>query len=360
MIVDVEHLDDLTRGAVFLATGGGGDPYVAKLTTEVALAEHGPVEVIPAATLDDDATVVTIGSVGAPSAGLELLMSIDEPQRAIAAYQQVIGREIDAVVSFEIGGGNSLIPLVAAAALGLPVVDGDGMGRALPEAQMMTYAMAGVRPTPALVLDYAGNTLVLEADDAFDYELQVRQVSAERGGMVTAVEHPMTGRQLKTCVIPGTVSFSIELGRRLAENRGRTAQAVEPLRQLFANSIYGQFCHLYSGKVVDYATSIVGGYDVGRVVIESFDGSQPTLILDVKNEFLVARLGEHVIASVPDLITVVDDETTEPINAERLRYGQRVSVLGIGCPEMMKTARALDVVGPRAFGFDFDFTPLDS
>lgn len=360
MKLGVEHLEDLARGAVFLATGGGGDPYVAMLTAQVALDKHGPIDLVPAEDIDDDATVVTIGNVGAPSAGLELLMSIDEPGQAIVAYQELLGRRIDAVASFEIGGGNSLVPLIAAASLGLPVIDGDGMGRALPEAQMMTYAIAGVSASPALVLDYKGDSVVLKADDVFDYERQVRQVSAERGGMVTAVEHPMTGRQLKDSVVPGTVSFSIELGRVLRENRGRSAHAMAPLSALFTNSIYGDVVALYSGKIVDHATSIVGGYDVGKVTVESFDGSRPPLVLDVKNEFLVARIGDEVIASVPDLITIVDDETTEPINAERLRYGQRVSVIAVGCPPMLRTPEALAVVEPRAFGFDFDFTPLGS
>jgi len=353
-----EQLEDLTQGAVFLATGGGGDPYVALLTAQAALHEHGPVELIAADDLDDEATVVTIGNVGAPSAGLELLMSIDEPKRAIEGYQRLLDRPIDAVVSFEIGGGNSLVPLIAAATLGLPVVDGDGMGRALPEAQMMTYAIAGVSPTPAFVLDYAGNTQVIDADNAFDYERQVRAVSAERGGMVTAVEHPMTGRQLKDSVVPGTVSFSIELGRVLRKHRGRTAHAVAPLRELFESSIFGPFEHVYSGKVVDHATSVVGGYDVGTVTIESFAVGQPPLVLDVKNEFLIARSEDRVLVSVPDLITVVNDETSEPINAERLRYGQRVSVLAIGCPPMLRTPEALAVVEPRAFGFDLDYTPV--
>ena len=359
MKLGVEHLEDLARGAVFLATGGGGDPYVAMLTAQAALDEFGPVDLIPARALSDDANVVTIGNVGAPSAGLELLMSIDEPQRAVQAYEKHLAQPVDALVSFEIGGGNSLIPLIAGAALGLPVVDGDGMGRALPEAQMMTYAIAGVSATPALVLDYAGNAVVLEADDALDYERQVRELSARRGGMVTAVEHPMTGRQLKDSIVPGTVSFSIELGRVLRASRGRTPQALKPLRDLFDGSIFGRFEHLYSGKVVDHATSIVDGYDVGHVTVESFDSSQPDLTLDVKNEFLVARVGDRVVASVPDLITVVDDETTEPINAERLRYGQRVSVLGTGCPPMLRTPQALAVVAPRAFGFDLDFVPIE-
>jgi len=65
------------------------------------------------------------------------------------------------------------------------------------------------------------------------------------------------------------------------------------------------------------------------------------------------------VASVPDLITMVDHETSSPINSERIHYGQRVTIFGIGCPPHYRTERALEVVAPRKFGFDFDFTPIE-
>ena len=66
-----------------------------------------------------------------------------------------------------------------------------------------------------------------------------------------------------------------------------------------------------------------------------------------------------MIASVPDLIVIVDYETSTPINAERLRYGQRVAVFAVGCPQFYRSAKALKVVGPRCFGFDLDYVPLE-
>jgi len=42
-VIEVRDVADLCRGSVFLATGGGGDPYVNQLLTEQALREFGPV-----------------------------------------------------------------------------------------------------------------------------------------------------------------------------------------------------------------------------------------------------------------------------------------------------------------------------
>jgi DUF917 family protein len=360
MKLTADSLEDLSSGAVFLATGGGGDPYVSCLATRQVLEEFGPVELISVDELDDHAYVVAIGGVGAPSVSLELLPSVDDAAIALEAFEKHVGRRVDAVVSFEVGGGNSMVPILAAAGRGIPVVNGDGMGRALPEAQMMTYPIAGVAPTPAIGLDYAGNIVTFSTDSTATYERHVRSMAQAMGGMITTVEHPMTGKQVKESIVPGTISFSIEIGRILREHRGNAQRMHKPLSEIFADSLYGDLFHLYTGKVVDYASSIIGGYDIGEAVIESFDSKAPPLRVSIKNEFLVARVNEQVIASVPDLIIMLDYETSTPINAERLRYGQRVTVYGVGCPAFYRQARALAVVAPRCFGFDLDFVPIEN
>lgn len=360
MNITADDLADLSSGAVFLATGGGGDPYVARLVAERVLAKHGPVEIIEPADIDDDASVVTIGGVGAPTASLELLPSIGDAGRALAAFEAEVGRKVDALVSFEIGGANSLIPMIAAVERGLPVVNGDGMGRALPEAQMMTYPIAGVRPTPAVAVDYRGRVETFSTPDIFEYEALIRKFALSNGGMVTACEHPMTGRELKASVVAGTLGFSARLGALLRERRGNAHAIVKPLADLFADSIYGELRHIYTGKVVDTERRIEGGFDRGVARLEPFAGDARPLELHIKNEFLLATHGDEVAASVPDLITVLDYETSTPINAERLRYGQRVTVLAIGCPDYYRTDRALAVVAPKVFGFDIDYVPLEA
>lgn len=354
-----QDLDDLALGAVFLATGGGGDPYVPQLTTRQALKKHGHVPLIQPQDLRDDAHVVAIGGVGAPTVSLELLPSVDEATAALDAYEDHVGRKVDAVVSFEIGGANSLIPILAAAGRGIPVVDGDGMGRALPEAQMMTYAIAGVCPSPALSYDYAGNISTFATPDTATYERHIRALTMASGGMLITVEHPMTGRQLKNAIIPGTVSFSVQLGRVLRENRGRADDIFKHLQTALSGSVFGEFRMLYTGKVTDKSTRIVGGYDVGQATLMPFDDRGEPMVITIKNEYLLAEVAGRMVATVPDLIIIVDFETSNPINAERLRYGQRVAVFALGCPSFFRTPRALEAVAPKAFGFDVDYTPLE-
>ena len=357
--IDHTQLDDLALGSVFLATGGGGDPYLPKLIAEHALKTFGPVKVLLPDELPNDAFVATIGGVGAPTVSLELLPSLEETAETLNAFEHHVGKTVDAIASFEIGGGNSLIPLVAAATKGIPIIDGDGMGRALPEAQMMSYAIAGVKPTPALAYDYAGNIATFSCVTTDVYERHIRSFAMAAGGMITTAEHPMTGYELRGSIIPGTLSFSIELGKTLREHQGSALDIYPHLQQTFAPSIYGTCRLLETGKVIDKSTRIVGGYDIGEAIIEPFDQALPPITIGIKNEYLIAFANDKVVASVPDLITIVDFETSTPINAERLRYGQRVAVFGVGCPDFYRNQSALKVVEPRCFGFDVDYVPIE-
>jgi len=64
---------------------------------------------------------------------------------------------------------------------------------------------------------------------------------------------------------------------------------------------------------------------------------------------------------VPDLIMNLELDTGEPITTEILRYGQRVAVIGLPAHPLMKTPEALEVVGPKAFGYpELTFTPLNA
>ena len=67
----------------------------------------------------------------------------------------------------EAGGLNSTIPIAVAASAGLPIIDGDGMGRAFPELQMVSMTMHQIAACPMVMADEKGNSLVLNTVDNF-------------------------------------------------------------------------------------------------------------------------------------------------------------------------------------------------
>jgi DUF917 family protein len=62
---------------------------------------------------------------------------------------------------------------------------------------------------------------------------------------------------------------------------------------------------------------------------------------------------------VPDLTSVADSPPADAIATELVRYGQRVTVVAFGCDPIWLTPRGLETAGPRAFGYDFDYRPLE-
>ena len=358
--IGAEHIKDLCSGAAFLATGGGGDPYVSQLLAERILKKYGPATLMAPEDVPEDFFVVSVGMVGAPTVTLEQLPTEEEAIGALNKYEEITGKKVDAVIPFEVGGGNSTIPLFVAAIKGIPCIDGDGMGRALPEAQMMTFPIYGARPTPAVIMDAFGNHELLECDDALSFEIEIRAKAVAMGGMISSAEHGMSGELVKRSAIPHTLSFATQLGQLLRTHEGNISAIQSQLFDLFESSEYGVIKHLFTGKVIDSQRKIIGGYDVGSATLQGFDDAKSKMELLIKNEYLVAKVGDKVLATVPDLICIVEQETSRPLNAERMRYGQRVTVFGIGCTHHYRTPEALKVTEPRAFGFDLDYVPLES
>ena len=148
--------DDIERiaiGAGILGTGGGGNPYRGMTRAQLQLDQGHQLQIVGLDELPDDALVVPIGGMGAPTIGLEKIGRGDEGKVAIEELQSQLGVKVAATVPVEVGGGNSFTPMIAATQLGLPTVDADGMGRAFPELDMVSYYFDGVAPSPIVMVD---------------------------------------------------------------------------------------------------------------------------------------------------------------------------------------------------------------
>jgi hypothetical protein len=116
---------------------------------------------------------------------------------------------------------------------------------------------------------------------------------------------------------------------------------------------------LFKGKITDVDRRFERGYNIGRLRMAGSGSWQgATATIDLQNEFLVFRIDDQIRAIVPDLITMVDSERGTPITTEVVRYGLRVTVIGIPAPVQLRTPQALTCVGPTAFGYELPYTPL--
>lgn len=351
-----EHdLEDLAVGAAILGAGGGGDPYIGKLLAQQAIREHGPVTIVDVDEVADDALVVPVAMMGAPTIMLEKLASGDEILRAVDAIASYLGKPMTHTISAEIGGINSVFPFVLAAKRGLPIIDADLMGRAFPELQMVIPTMYGISATPMAMADEKGNAIVLSTIDNHWTERFARSVVIDMGASSLVTLYALDGKQAREATVPGSLRLCEELGRIVRETR--TAHG-DPVAKVAAR--LGGF-RLFDGKIADVARRTEGGFARLEARLDGLgDDAGSTLLVRSQNEHLVAELdGGEVLASTPDLIMMFDTDSGEPITTESLRYGFRVSVVGAPCDPRWRTPEGLALVGPRYFGYDIDYVPVE-
>ena len=71
---DLVHV---AAGAAILGSGGGGDPWIGRLLAQSAVRRHGPVDLVRLTDLPDDAVVLSVGLMGAPTVAVEKVPSIE-------------------------------------------------------------------------------------------------------------------------------------------------------------------------------------------------------------------------------------------------------------------------------------------
>jgi DUF917 family protein len=352
--LSVTDLQDLARGAALLGSGGGGDPYVGRLMVQRALEGGAEVVLWDLEEVPDDALVIPTAMMGAPTVMVEKVPSGTEGVHALRELERHLGRRATATMPIECGGINSTMPLVVAAATGLPVVDADGMGRAFPELQMETFHVHGVSGTPMAIANEHGDVTIVTARDNWAMEWLARGITVRMGGASLIAEYPMDGATARRASIPGTLGLGIRLGAAIREARDRHADALQHLAEALGPTIYGEPRVLFEGKVDDVLRRTTEGFVRGRARIRPF-GQGAALQISFQNEHLIAEVDGEPLAVVPDLICVLDLESAEPITTEGMRYGQRVRVIAITPPPVMRTPAALAVFGPRAFGLSCDY-----
>lgn len=346
-----DELPDLATGCAVLGAGGGGDPRTGLLMALQAMEQYGPVRLVSYDELPPDGIVMPCGGVGAPTVSIEKFGNGGEGRRLRDRVEELLGRPVVALMAAEIGGSNGLVPIVWAAELGVPVLDADGMGRAFPEMQQVSMYVAGISPNPCVMTDERGNTLVIETIGDRWIERVVRAVAVEFGARACSTEYLLTVEQAREATVPGTVTLAGRIGELL-----RRAE-LDPVGELLAE--LGGF-RLVRGKIVDVERRTTGGFVRGSAFVEGLaEDAGRSLRIEIQNENLVALEEGRILASVPDIITVLDDESGAAITTERLRYGQRVSVIALRCHAIWRSERGIATAGPRAFGYDFDYRPVE-
>lgn len=350
-----KEINDIAVGASLLGAGGGGDPYIGRLIALNAVEECGEVDLLSPDEVPDDAFIVPIAMMGAPTVLCEKAINGGEYRVLAQMVESYFGRKIYAFMPIEAGGVNSMLPFAAAARLGLPLVDCDGMGRAFPELQMVTFTLGGMSATPMALTDEKGNSCIFNTITNKWTEELARSVTMSCGGSVSVCLYTMSGAEMKKYAVRDIITRSERLGYALRAIK-ETSQEDTEARFLEITEGY----RLFKGKIVDVKREVRGAFNFGKVVLEGIgEYRNHSSYVEFQNENLSAVVDGRIVATVPDLICLVDSSTYTPVPTDALKYGKRVLVVGLKCFERWRSEEGLSLVGPRYFGIETDYIPVE-
>jgi len=369
-----EDVEDFVYGLTFLATGGGGGKIADGMAAmKRALGTPGRINIQDIEDLDDDIwTVTTIILSGRepdtpPSpeelAGFGLSGPVCDSTecivRAVRGLEDYVGVKVGAVIPAELGSSNTAESITAAARLGVPIVDGDYVGRAIPELQMMKPEIFGRCFCPAAFVDRWGDALIIKdsASTAMvDRIGRMLSIGAYGGGIATA-GYLLQAAEAKKFVVRGSLNESLRVGRAIRSG-SKSGRPVEAILEATGGLL------LFRGRVTNvewesqesYTFRYLNYYLAGQGRF-----SRQECRIWVKNEQHLCWRDGRVVATSPDMIVLVDPADGRPLTTRGdVTPGCAVAVIGIKTlDDIWRTAKGLELLGPRHFGFDIDYVPIE-
>lgn len=316
--LDARRAEDLVLGGAVLGGGGGGSMARGAELLRLALAIGRP-RLVSLDALPDDALVVTVSGVGAPSAAEQDVQVADHAD-SLRLLGERLGRPVAGLISSENGGFSSANGFVQSALSGIPVVDAPANGRAHPTGVMGSM---GLERVPGYVSRQAavGGTpgarrvrLYVEGDlGAVDHV--VRQAAVAAGGMVAVARNPVAAAHVRTHGAPGALGLALRLGALV---RAHAAAGGEAVAAALAAELGGSVAAI--GPVRGLALRTAGGYDVGSLRVGDAEAT-------FWNEYMTVDVGGRRCATFPDLAVTLDLRDGRPRATAELRDGDPVALL---------------------------------
>jgi DUF917 family protein len=277
---------------------------------------------------------------------------------AIDVLAEHLGQKFDVTFEAEAGGA-TVSALITAARMKIPLVDGCPSGRCLPEVQMSPFFMNGINRAPLAVTTRFGDSIIIpRVYNDFRVEDLTRGLAVASGGGVTVAANAVSGRVLKANLIPAFLTRSIALGRAAREAKAEGRDPVQAVIEAGGGYL------LFRGIVKTSDSKGEQGFGWTDAILEgagAFKGSQYRIFN--KNENMVAWRDGKLDAAAPDLISPLDPDTAWAMRGGSViggfTVGQDLAIVGFPNHAIWRTPKGIEMLGPRHFGFDEDYVPIE-
>jgi len=351
-----------------MGTGGGGSVEWGMGMFKEALEEGVPLEWVDVDDIPDDVWTVTpygMGSIAPVSqetldeirrVGLVDKFGSHLMEEAVKELGNYLGEPIGCVVAAELGAGNTPAPLVTGARLGIPVVDGDYAGRAIPDEMQGTPYLYGKHSWPFSSVDKWGDVAIVKYTvNPHMLERIGKMLAVAAYGTTTMAATPLPGREMKEILVRGTLTRCLAIGRAIRQALEKGEDPIDA-----ALEITGGW-RLFEGVVVGKEWEDRDGYMFGTTHIRGTgDYAGQTLDVWFKNENHVSWLNGKPWVCSPDLLTLAYRESGEGTTNTLIKEGDELVAVGMKGLEAFRTEFGLnEASGPRYFGFDIEYVPIE-
>ena len=367
-ILKEQELVDMLVGSCIQSTRGC-DPEQSIKKVKEALNQGKQFKLISTNNFPADWMVVAVQGLGGGGAwehviertqrqNLPTITEAEANSRVVDLLSEHMGKEVKALIRSEAAEATTTALLVAAEK-GIPTLDAGITGRAVPEVQQSIPWINGIASIPTAIITRWGDEIIIKhAVDEYRVEDIGRAIAVASGGSATITMTPMSGEQLQRGAIPGNLSEAILFGKTVREARQAGKDPIAAL--LDASNGY----KLFQGIVTKSDERGDRGFNWVDVEIEGINEyAGHTYKVFVKNENIVAWLDDEVDVISPDYIYNLNPETGESTTGGGGVGGYPLDVevvmVGVPAPEQWRNEKGIELIGPRHFGFDFEYTPIE-
>jgi DUF917 family protein len=170
--------------------------------------------------------------------------------------------------------------------------------------------------------------------DSAAAERIARTLATEWNQTIYTARRVLTGKQVKTSPVLGTLSKAMRLGTLLRK-------AVDPLGAVLKET---RGFRLFEGKVDAVSHETKQGFTWTNAVLKGMHEDEGSRFeFKAKNEVLIAYKNGKLVAIAPDIITPVDFETCKGVAAEKIKKDDKLVIIGIPAPEKWRTPKGLEM-----------------
>lgn len=325
---------DLTHtilGAHFYACGGGGAlengiSLLEEIKTFFGTEEQVKIICKNIHEFSDKDHLAVLAAMGAPDEFLKKGYG-KSPVKSYEEYQKIKGVTFATVSPVETGAIAYGMSLLTAAVFDIPIIDGDGGGRAFPCLQLSTFAnnelSDPIAVSPCVLcsettIAEGGATIQIECKSSADIDAMTRGIISNSSSFdqrASLASFAMTGAQLKqtNAVVPNMLSKCLELGRQISHCVAQGKPCFEVLDQLPGAQ------RVMLGELISIDAKTEGGFDWVSLHYQDKNNKTNFYVISQNENMLLwtDHLSEPV-AMGPDLICCVTGNATLMSNDEIL------------------------------------------